>query len=97
MLRRCLRRARRWRLVRVALDAAPEPAAADRGSELQVRNLLARLAPRQRAVMHLTVIEERTDSEIGELLGITAASVRSHRRRAKQRLETLWNRIPTTP
>ena len=95
VLRRCLRRAafdsRPGWLRLVSLDAAPEPAAGDGGADLQVRSLLARLAPRQRAVMHLTVIEGRSDAEIGELMGIAAASVRSHRRRAKQRLEALWN------
>jgi len=35
----------------------------------------SRLAPRQRAVMHLTVIDGMTDSEIAAALGITAASV----------------------
>lgn len=90
VLRRCLRRAGGW-LRLVSLDAAPEPAAGDGGTDLQVKSLLARLAPRQRAVMHLTVIEGRSDAEIGELMGIAAASVRSHRRRAKQRLEALWN------
>jgi len=97
VVRRCLRRARRARQV-VGLDATLEPAggAPDPGAELRVRSALAHLAPRQRAVMHLTLIEGHTDSEIGDLLGITAASVRSHRRRAKQRLETLWNGNPTT-
>jgi DNA-directed RNA polymerase specialized sigma24 family protein len=45
--------------------------------------------------MHLTVIEGCSDAEIGALMGIAAASVRSHRRRARQRLEVLWNTSPS--
>jgi RNA polymerase sigma-70 factor, ECF subfamily len=94
VLRRCLRHARRW-LPLVALDAAPEPAADDGDADLRVRSVLSRLAPRQRAVMHLTVIEGCSDAEIGVLMGIAAASVRSHRRRARHRLEALWNTSPS--
>jgi DNA-directed RNA polymerase specialized sigma24 family protein len=46
--------------------------------------LLSRLAPRQRAVLHLTVVEGMTDAEIAPLLAITPASVRAHRRRARE-------------
>lgn len=87
VLRRCFRyRRRRPRLT--ALDDAPEPrhhSGVDAG--LDVERLLAALAPRQRAVMHLTAVEGLADSEIAELMGITPASVRSHRRRARQALE----------
>jgi RNA polymerase sigma-70 factor (ECF subfamily) len=89
--RRCLRRARkRPRLV--PLDDLPE--AADPGSAgsreaIHVEQVLARLPPRQKAVMHLTVIEGMTDSEIGAALGIHAASVRSHRRRARESLSRI--------
>ena len=89
--RASVRRAR-WRALRLSLgsvaeprDPRPDPAS---GSIL-VELLLARLAPRQRAVMHLTVVEEMSDSEIGARLGIGAASVRSHRRRARARLGPL--------
>ena len=63
----------------------------DPGCELDLERLLAGLAPRQRAVMHLSVVEGRTDTEIAERMAITAASVRSHRRRARQRLSHLMN------
>jgi RNA polymerase sigma-70 factor (ECF subfamily) len=91
--RRSFRRARgnrRW----VSLIMAGNPAnpGSARGTDIvDVEQVLSRLAPRQRAVMHLTVIEEMTDSEIAEALGITAASVRSHRRRARETL----NRVLT--
>jgi len=84
VFRRCLRRARRER-GHLALEAVPEPAhAPDPAGDLAVAQVLSRLAPRQRAVLHLTVVEGMTDSEIGALLGITPASVRSHRRRARE-------------
>ncbi len=53
---------------------------------IDVGRLLVKLAPRQRAVMHLTVVEGLTDREIGEVLGITSSSVRAHRLRSRQRL-----------
>ena len=84
VFRRCLRLARRRR-VRVALEALPEPAhRGDPATGLAVWELLARLAPRQRAVLHLTVVEGMTDAEIAPLLAIAPASVRAHRRRARE-------------
>lgn len=89
VVRLCLRRARR-RGPFLPLEEAPEPAAPPRGPEdLDVARLLRQLAPRQRAVMHLTVVEGMTDGEIGRSLGIAAGSVRAHRRRARQRLQQL--------
>lgn len=93
--RRALARARRrapwWHRLRPLAEAegvaAPEGANGD--GEIDVARLLAALAPRQRAVMHLTVIEGMSDGEIGRVLGIAAASVRSHRRRARHRLLAL--------
>lgn len=89
VLRRCLRE-RRKRPETVPLAAAPEPPVAPTsGAGLDVARLLAALAPRQRAVMHLTVVEGMSDGEIGALLEITPASVRSHRRRAREALARL--------
>lgn len=64
--------------------AAPRGAVEER---IDVSRLLRRLAPRQRAVLHLTAVEGLTDSEIGRVLGITPSSVRVHRLRARKRLE----------
>ena len=89
--RASVRRAR-WRALRLPLTASAEPRdpRPDPASESwTVERLLARLAPRQRAVRHLTVVEGMSDGEIGERLGIDAASVRSHRRRARERLRLL--------
>jgi RNA polymerase sigma-70 factor (ECF subfamily) len=84
VFRRCLRSARRQR-GRVAIEAVPEVGVrSDPTASVSVSQLLARLAPRQRAVLHLTVVEGMTDAEIAPLLGITPASVRAHRRRARR-------------
>jgi len=66
-------------------------AAADGPLEVRidVGRLLARLAPKQRAVLHLTTIEGYSDSEIARILGITSSSVRVHRLRARRRLAGL--------
>lgn len=86
VLRSCLKRSRRRRRW-VDLTEAPEAATRpDPGAELDVERLLATLAPRQRAVMHMTVIERMSDGEIAEVMGIAPASVRSHRRRAREQL-----------
>ncbi len=84
VFRRCLRAGRRPRGA-VSLDEIPEPARSDDPeSSVSAWQILARLAPRQRAVLHLTAVEGMTDAEIAPLLGITPASVRAHRRRARE-------------
>jgi len=89
--RASVRQARRraWLRPLGPLDDAADPKVEDRDGEIQVRQLLRRLAPRQRVVMHLTVVEGMSDREIGETIGIDAASVRSHRRRARKVLHRL--------
>jgi RNA polymerase sigma-70 factor (ECF subfamily) len=87
---RALRRARWQRLRRIVpVGQGFSPASASDGpeSELFVWQILRRLPPRQRAVLHLTIVEGMTDSEIAEMLGIHAGSVRAHRRRARKRIE----------
>ena len=89
--RTCFRRLRLGRRF-VPLSTADElaaPGADHDDGRLDVERLLAALAPRQRAVMYLTVVEGMTDSEIGLVLKLEAASVRSHRRRARERLRHL--------
>lgn len=61
-------------------------------SDLLVWQVLCRLPARQRAVLHLTVVEGMSDSEIAGALGIRAGSVRAHRRRARQRVESWWQK-----
>ncbi len=89
--RLCFRR-NRSRRDTVPLELVEEPADSSPISvraTLDVEKMLGMLAPRQRAVMHLTVVEGMSDREIGEVLGIEKASVRAHRRRARERLRRL--------
>jgi len=84
--RRALRAAR-WRRLRSLVGLTREnPVRVDPDSEIDLARLLDGLPPRQRAVLHLTIVEEMSDSEIGELLSIGAGSVRAHRRRARESL-----------
>lgn len=53
---------------------------------IDIGRLLVKLAPRQRAVLHLTTVEGLTDHEISEALGISKSSVRVHRLRARRKL-----------
>lgn len=90
VFRRSLRRARRQRLfASLQVEEVAEPCRADAGAAAMVLDILARLAPRQRAVLHLTEVEGMTDSEIAKAMGITAGSVRAHRRRARERISVL--------
>ncbi len=97
--RRCFRRA--GRLARflpwIIMERMPEPSVAATTGEFEVEKILSVLPPRQRAVMHLTVIEGMSDGEIGRALGIRAGSVRSHRKRARRMLASLLERRATAP
>lgn len=86
VFRRCLRRTR-WQRLRVALATLRERGSRPAlESELTLWQLLSSLAPRQRAVLHMTVVEGMSDAEIGEALGLQPGSVRAHRRRAREAL-----------
>lgn len=86
VLNQCLRSQRRW-LGFLSISDIQEPVfETDPDAELDLARCLESLAPRQRAVMYLTLIEGQSDGEIAALMQISAASVRSHRRRARQRL-----------
>jgi len=91
VVRRCLRRVR-FRRRLVPLEAAPQGSHnPDAAGLLAARQVLGRLAPRQRAVLHLTVVEGMSDGEIGAALGIAASSVRAHRRRAREAVARILN------
>ena len=85
----------RRRLVAERLRTAPEPegaAAADEGVELRVdqRQLLValrRLPARQRECVVLRYWQDQSDTQIAATLGISANSVKTHLRRAMERLE----------
>ena len=89
VFRRCLRAQRWWHLRAVLPVARPVSFAPDPGAALDVARLLARLPPRQRAVLHLTVVEGMSDTEVAERLSMAASSVRAHRRRARARLKAI--------
>jgi RNA polymerase sigma-70 factor (ECF subfamily) len=87
--RRAVRRAKATRCL-ASVEAVAEPGfSPDPAARIDVWRTLLRLAPRQRAVLHLTVVEGMTDAEIGAALGIAPASVRTHRRRARQRVAAI--------
>ena len=87
VFRRCLRWKRWWwwRRERLA-DMTTTAPALDPNPGLDVARLLERLTRRQRAVLHLTVVEGMSDAEIGRTLSMTPGTVRAHRRRAKESL-----------
>jgi RNA polymerase sigma-70 factor (ECF subfamily) len=85
-VRVCLQ-GKRKSMATVPVESLPEPSSSGGKEEtLEVERLLLTLPPQQRAVMHLTVVEGMTDSEIGAVLELRPASVRAHRRRARESL-----------
>ena len=81
--RRCFVHLRRRRAPAVPMAAPP---AEPRPEDIDIRRLLNRLAPRQRAVIYLTVVEGRSAREAAAVLGILPATARVHRHRALARL-----------
>lgn len=85
--RRALRWKRWWWWRREPLaDPAPDARAAATEERLDVARLLGHLTRRQRAVLHLTVVEGMSDTEIAKLLSMAPGTVRAHRRRARETL-----------
>jgi RNA polymerase sigma-70 factor (sigma-E family) len=85
----------RWRRARPpeSLTDAPPEGAADRGEDaelrLVLRQALARLTVRQRAVLVLRYYEDRTETETAALLGCAVGTVKSQTRHALARLRSL--------
>ncbi len=81
--RRCFAHRRR---IRPASEAAPATPPESPLERIDMARTLARLAPRQRAVVYLTLVEGRSASEAAAVLGIRPATARVHRHRALARL-----------
>jgi RNA polymerase sigma-70 factor (sigma-E family) len=85
-------RRRSRRVVEVAVPP-PDPIALDPTDRvvaaLAVRQALARLAPRQRAVLVLRYYEDLTESQTAEALGVRVGTVKSQVRDALARLREL--------
>lgn len=82
-------RRRRWREVHV--EAMPDRAAAVPATDdrLALHDALARLAPRQRAVIVLRYYEDLTERETAAILGIAVGTVKSQARDALSRLRQM--------
>jgi RNA polymerase sigma factor (sigma-70 family) len=76
------------RSVLSATDSEADQTDVERTSS-EVQDVLRLLSPRQRAVLHLSTIDAKKDSEIAAMLGMAPSSVRVERLRARQRLESI--------
>jgi RNA polymerase sigma-70 factor (sigma-E family) len=84
----------------VSVEYLPDLAiAADRTERvdlrLALRQALAQLAPKHRAVLVLRYFEDRSDAEIAEILTCTESTVRSQAARALARLRKLCPELET--
>ena len=78
-------RRRRWREVHT--DRVPDTAVTEPVTDrLELQRALARLAPRQRAVIVLRYYEDLTEAETARVLGISVGTVKSQARDALARL-----------
>jgi RNA polymerase sigma-70 factor (sigma-E family) len=84
----------------VSLEHLPHLAlTADRSDRIDLglvlRQALTHLAPKHRAVLVLRYLEDRSDTEIAEILGCAESTVRSQAARALARLRTLCPELET--
>ena len=92
----------RWRRRRgreVLTDHPPDAgvAAEDPTGALALQQALARLAPRQRAVIVLRYYEDLTERETAEILGIAVGTVKSQSRDAMVRMRELLPDLAVEP
>jgi RNA polymerase sigma-70 factor (sigma-E family) len=81
-------RRRRWREVHT--DRLPEAPVEGPGADrVALQQALARLAPRQRAVVVLRYYDDLTEAETARLLGVSVGTVKSQARDALARLREL--------
>ena len=82
-------RRRRWR--ETSAESLPEVPAQglDVDTRLALRQAMAQLAPRQRAVVVLRYFDDLTEVQTAEVLGVSVGTVKSQARDALGRLRTL--------
>ncbi len=96
----------RWFRRGAATDERDAPASSsakpDRSAErvetaARLSRALARLAPRQREVLHLVFYEEVSIADAAAIMGVSVGSARQHYERGKKRLKELLDDEPRTP
>ncbi|GIM94819.1 RNA polymerase sigma factor [Paractinoplanes toevensis] len=84
---------RRRRVAEVLAGSLPEAAGADHAGpvslRLALRAALLRLSAKQRAVLVLRFFEDRTESEVADLLGVSVGTVKSQTARALGRMRVI--------
>jgi RNA polymerase sigma-70 factor (ECF subfamily) len=75
----------------VTMPEVPEvPVIADFDTAMDVRGVLARLSPSQRAVLVLRHLEDLTERETAEVLGVPEGTVKSGLHRARESFRQHW-------
>jgi RNA polymerase sigma-70 factor (ECF subfamily) len=75
----------------VTMSEVPElPVMADLDTAIDVRGVLARLSPSQRAVLVLRHLEDLTEKETAEALGVPEGTVKSGLHRARESFRQQW-------
>lgn len=91
-VRESIRIATRDRDVPVAEVPERERATVDLDEPMEVRATLAALPAHQRAVLVLRYLEDLSEDQTAEVLGIEPGTVKSRTHRAKQAFEERWSR-----
>ena len=91
-VRESVRVASRARDVPVGDVSESEPSVVDLDDGMDVRETLSRLSPRYRAVLVLRYLEDLSEEQTAEVLGVEPGTVKSRAHRAKQAFEERWRR-----
>jgi RNA polymerase sigma factor (sigma-70 family) len=89
-VRESVRMASGARDIPVAEVSEAEPPAVDLDGSLDVRTTLARLPPHQRAVLVLRYLEDLSEEQTAEVLGVESGTVKSRAHRARHAFEERW-------